>query len=168
MRILCISGLALLCACNGDIYVRDGVTDGDTFYLAPAAHTDSDPVLQSWVAYSLARSVCQLEMGGDNPARQSSFACELKAREVLVDAWGEHRALNPGLGDAYLDALLDVNSAGYLGEYTAEYLYREGWQVPAQPGARSFRDWRRQNLRGHRPQTRLIGFWGWQAKSASR
>ena len=66
--------MVLLCACNGDIYVRDGGTDGDTFYLAPTAHDDADPVVQSWVAYSLARSIGQLELGGDKPAGKSSFA----------------------------------------------------------------------------------------------
>ena len=167
MRISCIMSLALLCACNGDVYVRDGVTDGDTFYLAPIAHTDPDPVLQSWVAYSLARSTCQLELGGDNPARQSSFACELRSREVLVDAWAEHRAENAEISDDYLDSLLAVREAGYLGQYTVEYLSRPGWRVPEQPGAEGFRAWQRRHLRRHRPETRLIGYWGWKPAPAS-
>ena len=40
-------------ACNGEIYLRDGVTDGDTFYLANRTLADSDPALQSWASYSL-------------------------------------------------------------------------------------------------------------------
>ena len=75
--------LAALAACNGEIYVRDGVTDGDTFFLAERAMADGDPAYQSWVRYSLARSACQLQLGGDNPARQSSFECELSARRML-------------------------------------------------------------------------------------
>ena len=160
--------MVLLCACNGDIYVRDGVTDGDTFYLTPAAHEDPDPVVQSWVVYSLARSVCQLELGGDNPARHSSFACELKSREILVDTWAEHRSENPGISDDYLDVLLAVREADYLDEYTAEYLDREDWQIPEPLDSEAFRNWQRQHLRRHRPETRLVGFWGWAGKSARR
>ena len=69
MRNVIFTLLLVLAACNSSIYTKDGVTDGDTFYLAPRAWADDDPVLQSWVAYSLARSACQLEVGGDNPAR---------------------------------------------------------------------------------------------------
>ena len=45
--------LCLLAGCSTDIYVRDHVTDGDTFYLAPQAFSSDDPVLQSWVVQML-------------------------------------------------------------------------------------------------------------------
>ncbi|MDH3805786.1 MAG: hypothetical protein OEU90_09975, partial [Gammaproteobacteria bacterium] len=124
MWYLRLIALVLITGCNKEIYVRDGVTDGDTFYLAPVASVDTDPALQSWVAYSLAKSVCQLELGGDNPARQSSYDCEFKARNILVDAWAEQRSENPGISDDYLDELLAVQAAGYLGEYTAYFFRR--------------------------------------------
>ncbi len=44
-------------SCSAEVYLRDGVTDGDTFYVAERALTDADPALQSWVSYSLGRSV---------------------------------------------------------------------------------------------------------------
>ena len=69
MRFLWLFSLSLLVACNGEIYTRDGVTDGVAFYLAPVAFASDDPATQAWVAYSLMKSVCQLEIGGDNPAR---------------------------------------------------------------------------------------------------
>lgn len=53
MRFLVILTLLPLVASGGEIFTRDGVTDGDTFYLAPRAWADDDPTLQSWVAYSL-------------------------------------------------------------------------------------------------------------------
>jgi len=56
-------GLLIMLAvasCSAEVYLRDGVTDGDTFYLAERALTDTDPALQSWVSYSLGRSVCQI------------------------------------------------------------------------------------------------------------
>ena len=74
MRYLALLVLFPVIASGGEIYTRDGVTDGDTFYLAPRAWADDDPVLQSWVAYSLMKSTCQLEIGGDNPARKALLA----------------------------------------------------------------------------------------------
>jgi hypothetical protein len=161
MRYLWLIALVLTTGCNNEIYVRDGVTDGDTFYLAPVASVDTDPALQSWVAYSLMKSVCQLELGGDNPARQSSYDCELKARTALVDAWREQRTRNPDAGDDYLDELLNVEAAGYLGEYTTFYFSRANWQVSVDLDVDAFDEWRRQHLRRHKPQTRLIGSWGY-------
>lgn len=161
-RILLILALALpAVGCNGDIYLRNGVTDGDTFYLAERALSDPDPVLQSWVRYSLGRSTCQLQIGGSNPARASSFECELASRRLLLDAWAEHRLAEPGIADRYLDALSEVDAAGFLPEYVAHFHGRESWRFPDALDARGFRDWRRSNLRGHDPQTRLIGSWNY-------
>ena len=162
MRHLRLSVLVVLAGCNNDIYVRDGVTDGDTFFLAPVAMVNSDPALQSWVAYSLTRSVCQLELGGENPARASSFDCEMSARDVLADAWAEHCAENPAISDDYLDALLAVRAAGLLREYTVHYFWRGDWQEPGDVDLNAFNEWRRKHLRGHRPQTRIVGSWGYK------
>ncbi len=159
MRALIVAWAALvLGGCNGEVYVRNGVTDGDTFYLAERALYDDDPVLQSWVRYSLARSTCQLEIGGENPARATSFECELGAREHLLEAWSE---LGGGSRDTYLDTLADVHEAGFLDEYVWEYLRRPSWTAPAALDEGSFDAWRRRHLRGHDPQTRLVGSWGY-------
>ena len=85
MRKLVLLPILLLTACNSEIYTRDGVTDGDTFYLAPRAYEEDDPVLQSWVAYSLIKSTCQLSVGGEIPARVSDYGCEFTARQHLLD-----------------------------------------------------------------------------------
>jgi len=152
----------LVAACNGEIYVRDGVTDGDTFYLAERALTDTDPVLQSWVSYSLSRSACQLQIGGENPARESSFECELGARTQLVESWSEQRAGQPHVADEYLDELARVEEAGFLPEYVADNFRRRGWQLPADLDKRAYQDWRGTHLPRHMPATRLIGSWNYQ------
>lgn len=162
MRFLLISGLLVLAACNHSVYTSDGVTDGDTFYLAPRAWSDDDPALQSWVAYSLIRSACQLELGGDNPARNSDYGCELTARRHLLDAWETQRASHPGARDDYLDTLLRVRDAGYLDEYTVYYFGRRHWQVPAEVRLDEYRRWARRHLGRHRPATRLIGSWNYR------
>lgn len=151
-------------ACSGEIYLRDGVTDGDTFYLSDAALQNDDPVLQSWVSYSLTRSACQLQIGGENPARASSFECELTARRHLLETWLEQRGDDPAGSDPYLDDLLLVQEAGFLEEYVAHYLRRKSWQLPPEIQARAFDEWRREYLRGHKPQTRLTGSWNYAEK----
>lgn len=153
--------LLLAAGCSGEVYVRDGVTDGDTFYLADRAFADDDPVLQSWVTYSLARSACQLEIGGANPARASSYGCEFSARQLLLDSWQEHRRADAAVSDPYLDQLASVREAGFLDEYVVRYFARPSWQVPAEVDVDKFRRWQRTNLKRHRPQTRIIGSWNY-------
>ena len=132
VRILSLLVMVSVAGCSADIYVRDGVTDGDTFFLAPQALADDDPVLQSWVSYSLTRSACQLEVGGANPARSSTYGCELTGRRNLVETWEEQKLEHGSARDTYLDALLRVRDAGFLREYTVDFFAREGWQVPAE------------------------------------
>ena len=162
MRILALLTLLPLAALGSEIFTRDGVTDGDTFYLAPQAYSDDDPALQSWVAYSLMKSTCQLEIGGENPARNSSYGCEFTARQHLVEAWEAQRTEHPGVEDGYLDSMLRVREAGFLDEYTVHYFGKRHWQVPAEVRVDEFRAWKRKNLRKHRPVTRVIGSWNYR------
>ncbi len=167
MRFLLLFLLMPLVAAAGNIYTRDGVTDGDTFYLAPSAFANDDPAFQSWVAYSLMKSACQLEIGGDNPARATSFDCEYKARKVLVDTWDEKKQLNAELADDYLDDLSAVRYSGFLAEYTTSYFGKKSWALPDGLRVKEFKAWRKQNLKGHQPKTRIIGSWNYKNNVAS-
>ncbi|MEO0574692.1 MAG: hypothetical protein AAF004_04450 [Pseudomonadota bacterium] len=153
-----------LTACDRRIYVRDGVTDGDRFSLPFLIETDNNPVTGSWIAYSLDRSFCQLEHGGDNPARYSSFDCELSARDALVTRWSEIGGVAVDEASdadaAYLDALTRVNNAGFLPEYTWHYLKRRNWRRPDTLRLDAFDGWRRDALSRHKAQTKIIGSWG--------
>ena len=162
MRFLLLCTLLAVTAGNASIYTRDGVTDGDTFYLAPHAHSDDGPVLQSWVAYSLMKSTCQLELGGDNPARNSDYGCEFTARQHLLNAWEVQKNQHPGASDPYLDSLLAVREAGFLDEYVVHYFGKKHWQVPVEVRVKDFKAWQRKHLRHHKPQTRLIGSWNFR------
>src|SRR5210317_1767227 len=161
MRYLALLALLPLVASGGEIYTRDGVTDGDTFYLAPRAFADDDPVLQAWVAYSLMKSTCELEIGGENPARNSDYGCEFTARQHLLDAWEKQRTEHEEAAYPYLYDLTRVREAGFLDEYTVHYFGRKHWQVPAEVNVDDFLRWQRKNLRRHNPQTRLIGSWNY-------
>jgi hypothetical protein len=155
--ILCVA----ISACSSEIYVRDGVTDGDTFYLAERALTDDDPALQSWVTYSLSRSTCKLLIGGENPARESSFECELSARRLMLDSWADETATNATLADDYLDELSLIGEAGYLDEYVARHFRRDHWTVPEDVNIGAYRRWQREYLPDHHPTTRIIGSWNY-------
>jgi len=157
-----------LAACNGEIYVRDGVTDGDAFYISPHAAANPDPVVQSWIRYSLARSVCQLELAERNPARATSFECEFKARSLLADAWIEYTLADNSLRDDYLDDLRFVKRSGYLGEYVARHFRKRAWSIPADLDMAAFERWRRTELRDHRPETRIVGAWGYRDAAVRR
>ena len=162
VRIFGLFLVLVLTSCNSGIYTRDGVTDGDTFFLAPSAFADDDPAFQSWVTYSLIKSACQLEIGGVNPARASSFECELKSRRHLATTWDEKRQLDQSISDHYLDALSEVQYAGFLAEYTLRYFGRKGWETPDGLRTPEFRAWQRQHLAHHRPKTRIVGSWNYR------
>jgi hypothetical protein len=161
MRFVGLFACLVITACSGEIYLRDGVTDGDTFYLAERALTDDEPALQSWVGYSLARSTCQLRIGGDNPARENSFACEFSARRLLLDNWADKRTLDPTLVNNYLDELTLIRDAGFLDEYVARHFRRSHWQLPGESNVREYRRWQRTNLPAHHPETHIIGSWNY-------
>lgn len=162
-----ITGIVLLAAlagCNGDIYLRDGVTNGDHFSVTTSAIMDPDPVTQSWIRYSLSKSVCQLGIDTDNPARATSFDCELTARRQLAEAWTEKTTLLPELEDRYLDDLARVADAGYLEEYVTDSFGERDWALPAELDMDGYRNWRRSDFRSHRPETRIVGYWSYRAQ----
>ena len=157
----------LVAGCHPGIYLRDGATDGDTFYLAPQALSNGDPVVASWVRYSLARSTCKLEVGGPNPARVNRYDCEVMARRHLADAWRE--AAGPDQpADAYLDQLVEVQDAGFLAEYTVHFFSNDEWQLPDSLEVDAFALWKRRHLGGHHAETRLIGYWSYRQLAGER
>jgi len=155
-----------LAGCGGDIYLRDGVTDGDHFSVTPAAVMDPDPVTQSWIRYSLSRSVCQLGIETENPARATSFDCEVTARRQLAEAWTEKITLQSDLDDRYLDDLARIQDAGFLEEYIVDSFGEREWTLPDDLDMAAYRRWQREALRGHRTETRIVGYWSYRAYSA--
>jgi hypothetical protein len=162
MRLMVLLLLFPALAAASEIYTRDGVTDGDTFYLAPGAMGNDDPAYQSWVTYSLIKSTCQLELGGEIPSSASSFDCEYRSRLHLVNTWQEKLGLDATISDAYLNALIEVQAAGFLAEYTALFFGKTTWVLPEGLRADAFDQWRKKHLRGHRKQTRITGSWNYR------
>ncbi len=163
-RLFALIVLVALSACRDDIYVRNGVTGGDRFHISPQQLLAEDPVQQSWIAYSLAKSVCQLELDDDNPARANSFGCEFSSRLHLLDEWQQQRTLTPGIRDDYLDTLAMVRDEAFLDEYVVYFFGKKNWIVPAEIEQSAFGKWRRKHLRGHKTDTRVIGSWSFRRK----
>lgn len=159
-----LTAVLFIAACGNGIYLRDGVTDGDTFYLSQRALMDDDPVLQSWVSYSLTRSACQLDIGGDNPARANSFDCELSARNDLLATWREKKIRRPALSNNYLDTLVAVQDAGYLPEYIDHHFSRRQWSMPDDLQVCEYQRWMSRSFPRHKAETRLIGAWNYARK----
>ncbi len=86
------------------------------------------------------------------------------ARRLLLDTWLEKQTENPDLADEYLDDLSRVHDVGYLDEYIARYFGKRHWELPNDLDETAFNKWRRKNLRGHKPQTRIIGSWNYARK----
>lgn len=161
MALVCLSLLALNTACDTNVYLRDGLTDGDVYFLPATAHLSTDPALHSWVTYSLGESTCKLGVGGDNPARNSSFECEVSARHLLVQSWSQQVQDRPQLQDRYLDELTQIEQAGFLREYVWDNFRERSWQRPDDLRSQEFREWKLGNLDNHRPYTRRIGWWAY-------
>lgn len=169
-RVITVSILAFMAGCDGRIYVRDGVTDGNRFSLPTTLAQETDPVVHAWAAYSLAKSICQLEMGGSNPARNSSLDCEVSAREALAERWREliaDRAISGTTVKAdretdYLEQNAEMHAAGVLDGYSWRFLRRRGWRQPSSEVLHKFDEWSEKYLEvQHKPYTRIIGSWGY-------
>ena len=115
----------------------------------------------------LSISACQLQNGGENPARATSFDCELKARQLLLETWREKQALDAGNVDAYLDDLDIVDDSGFLPEYVARHFGKQHWSLPADLEIDAYREWARDVIPGHRPETRIIGSWNYMRNVSS-
>lgn len=143
--------------CGVQVYDWGGEGRGQAFHVPAGAAMNKSPIVQSWVAYSLARSACKLEMGGDEPSRNDSFECEFRPRRVLAKRWA--RGGDSRETDEYLDLVERIRQDGLLEEYVWHYFRRPGWVEPEGLETRRFEDFRQAELRWHRPRTRIIGYW---------
>jgi hypothetical protein len=144
--------------CGGlQVYNFGGEGRGQAFHVPAAAAMNESAIVQSWIAYSLTRSTCKLEIGGEQPSANHSYECELRPRRVLAKRWAE-RMDSPDT-DAALDLMVRVDQAGLLEEYVWHYFQRDGWVRPEGLEMERFDRFRRAELGWHRPTTRLIGYW---------
>ena len=66
----------------------------------------------------------------------------------------------------YLDDLARVAEAGYLEEYVVDSFGERDWSLPGDLDMSAYRHWQREELRSHRTETRIVGYWSYRAYSA--
>lgn len=146
---------------SGD--VAQEVAQPDTVDQQKAAIILSDRVLESkdilspWMIYGAVRALWMNEkFVKENPGvdYRYTFDEELDARKLLACIWKELKEKDSTLSDAYLDALMNVNDAGFLSEYVWSFFRVAEWGTPSQTlKINEFEDWRKINLPDHRPLT---------------
>ncbi len=111
----------------------------------------------AWMGYSMARVAWirnQFRAGHLDPAAyENSFSEELAGRRTLAYIWHEIQKNETG-GNAYLDALTQVQAAGFMPEYVWYYLNPKKWtDRPANLRLEDFTAWNQAHLPEHRPET---------------
>jgi len=117
-----------------------------------------ESVTGAWMGYGIARANWLSENVLGKPGVQASyrrcFEEELTGRESLAKIWSEMKHSDPKLKDEYLDQVIMIRGAGFLGEYVWSYLGSTDWQQPPeQLRLDAFDKWKVANLAGHKAQT---------------
>lgn len=107
--------------------------------IGPGVATDASgnerPVeyQSAWLVYATARGAALAELQQRQSSNRSAddFLIEYRGREQLARFWQEARQDAETEADAYLDKLVEIVEAGYLGEYVIFAFGRPGWTVPA-------------------------------------
>lgn len=120
-----------------------GAASNDTGQVVIAADVGSPYLIALWSVYGGALADAAEKAGHDD------YAGEVAARALLADRWKELRAERQ-LHDAYLDRLLEVRDAGFIGEYVLAFLARPGWTVSGSELSRlnfaAFKTWAASHL----------------------
>jgi tetratricopeptide (TPR) repeat protein len=115
-----------------------GSASNDEGQVVVATDVGSPELIGLWSVYGVALSDAAEKAGRDD------YAGEVAARALLADRWKELRA-EKQLHDAYLDRLLEVRDAGFIGEYVLALLARPGWTISGSELARlnfaAFKSW---------------------------
>ncbi len=121
-------------------------TSNDGGQVVVAADVGSPDLIALWSVYGIALGDAAEKAGRDD------YAGEVAARALLADRWKRAPGSEKQLHDAYLDRLLEVRDAGFIGEYVLAFLARPGWTISGSELARlnftAFKAW----AAGHLPQ----------------
>ncbi len=125
-----------------------GAGDGQ---IVVSADLGSPDLIALWSVYGVALADAAEKAG------RADYAGEVSARALLADRWKDLRG-EKQLHDAYLDRLVEVRDAGFIGEYVLAFLARPGWTVSGDELARlnvvAFKTWAASHLpKDHRAVT---------------
>lgn len=110
--------------------------------IVVSADLGSPDLIALWSVYGVALADAAEKAG------RADYAGEVSARALLADRWKElrtERPLEKQLHDPYLDRLVEVRDAGFIGEYVLAFLARPGWTISgdelARLNAAAFKSW---------------------------
>ena len=137
---------------------EDGKTEITITLDEAALKGKPESVTSAWMGYGIARANWLSEnILGRPDATKSYRRCfeeELAGRESLAKIWAELKESDVKLKDDYLDQVLMIRNAGFLGEYVWSYLGSADWkQPPKQLRLEAFDKWKASNLEGHKAVT---------------
>ncbi len=117
-----------------------------------------ESALGAWMGYGIARanwlSENVLVRPGASESYHRCFEEELAGRESLAKIWIELKHSDAKLKDEYLDQIIAIRHAGFLGEYVWSYLGSADWkQAPDTLRLDAFEKWKISNLKGHKAVT---------------
>jgi len=128
---------------------------GGDSQIVVSADLGSPDLIAVWSLYGVAVADAAEKVG------HADYAGEVSARALLADRWKELRAERQPekqLHDPYLDRLVEVRDAGFIGEYVLAFLAHPGWTVSGDELARlnvaAFKTWAATHLpKDHRAVT---------------
>lgn len=110
-----------------------------------------------WIAYGLGLAMNHPGLDAEQAAGLHTyvptFDSEYSARKNQVVVWGQIKAKDPTIANAYMTQLVAIDQAGFLREYVWEYYWRQGWVEPRDLNIAKFDAWRQQNLPGLKAET---------------
>ena len=137
---------------------RAALAEGARSLVVEVGDYGDDQETVIWFSYAVGLANWAKESGAINSAPLGplvpSFEGELAARRTLITIWREMQEKKPRT-QAYMDALMRIEAAGYLREYVWTVHWRSSWkQPPAGLRIAEFYAWQREALVGHDPRTR--------------
>ena len=110
-----------------------------------------------WLAYLVARTAYREKHHLPTPTHGEivpSFGEEADARSTAAKTYGELKAKDPKLHDAYWEVLLEVERRQLMPAYVWTYVRRSAWPTSERPAnLAAFDRWKEKALRNHRAET---------------
>ena len=101
-----------------------------------------------WMAYGLSLKAWPVEL--DQNGKPSLYKREVFARSKTALIWQELRESKTVNPDVYLDALVSINDANYMGEYVWLLIYKGFGEQPKSLDLNKFKEWMVINLPEHK------------------
>lgn len=119
--------------------------------LHPRLQTE-ESAAAAWIAYAGAKVLWRSgEYHDQHPEEERSdlpFDEEIHAQTTLAKYWAEYRSTNPDQANRYLDALVELQGAGFVAEYIDEHIAPAEWVRSRPLRSAEFAQWQTDSDQG--------------------